>query len=417
MTRFLIRFFLVVSFFVISCGFAEGTDPLTVYLTWQRSPESTMTVQWISDLDSSDDLVEYQKEGESIWYYTRGRHMRMPEKFPYYIHVVELMNLSPDTIYLFRTNRSPTVYKFKTMPVHLDTSIRFVVGGDVYHDGIDLVHATNRQAAKTDPMFALIGGDIAYAAGKRFGFLPAFMHPWLDALTSQKVDRWLMWLIAWKNDMVTSDGRLIPFVPAIGNHDTNGRFHQSPQRAPFFYSLFAMPGIQGYNVLDFGDYMSVFILDSGHTHPISGNQKLWLSRALEMRQTFPHKFAIYHVPAYPSVRDFNNEISPQIRRSWVPLFEKYQLTAAFENHDHCYKRTHPLLQGKIDPQGVLYIGDGAWGIEKPRRSKPSADKWYLAKTVSQRHFILVTIKESSRRFQAVTPSGVVIDDKEWPLQR
>ena len=229
-----IRFFLLAFIFVISCGFAREEDPLAVYLTWQRSPETTMTVQWISYLDKPDDLVEYQKEGESTWYYTRGRHMRMPERFPYYIHATELTGLSPDTIYLFRTNHSPTVYKFKTMPTQLaDTSIRFVVGGDIYHDGIDLVHATNRQAAKTDPMFALIGGDIAYAAGKQFNFLPNFMHPWLDALTNQKVDRWLMWLIAWQNDMVTSDGRLIPFCSGDWQPRHQWTLSSKPSACPF----------------------------------------------------------------------------------------------------------------------------------------------------------------------------------------
>ena len=110
-------------------------------------------------------------------------------------------------------------------------------------------------------------------------------------------------------------------------------------------------------------------MDSGHTHPINGAQTEWLAGVLEARQLVPHKFALYHVPAYPSSRPFNYGISKQIRKNWVPLFDKYKLTAAFENHDHDYKRTHPLLEGKTAPKGVIYLGDGAWGVETPRKAR------------------------------------------------
>lgn len=46
--------------------------------------------------------------------------------------------------------------------------------------------------------------------------------------------------------------------------------------------------------------------------------------------------------------------------SIAPLFEEYELTAAFENHDHTYKRTHRIRDGWWIPRGVLYLGDGAW---------------------------------------------------------
>ena len=45
-----------------------GTDdPVTVYLTWQRSPETTMLVQWLTPFDRQDDSVEYKREGDAAW--------------------------------------------------------------------------------------------------------------------------------------------------------------------------------------------------------------------------------------------------------------------------------------------------------------------------------------------------------------
>lgn len=393
--------------------YAEDLDPVAVYLTWQRSPESTMTIRWLTPPDHKDDMIEYQREGDNTWRQTMGTHTNLPENAPYLLHSVELTNLSPSTNYFFRTRPQGIAYKFQTMPATLEQPLRFVVGGDMYHDTLDKLIETNRQAAKTSPLFALIGGDIAYAANKKTSFLPRWTNVWIDKLMGQKFDRWLAWLIAWKNEMVTPDGRLVPMMPILGNHDVSGGFGQTPKEAPFFYAFFAMPGPQGYNVLDFGNYMSIFLLDSGHTHPVEGRQTKWLANTLGQRSMVPNKFAIYHVPAYPSVRDMNLESCSMIRKNWVPIFDKFHLTAAFEHHDHDYKRTFPLTNGKIDPAGVIYLGDGAWGVDEPREMRHEAQKWYLEKTLPVRHFILVELRPDNRRAAAISSTGVLIDEVEW----
>lgn len=409
--------FMVLLAALLSCFFSlsslEKYEPIATYLTWQRSPESTMTIRWVTSINRQDNLIQYKSEEEDQWITAKGYQIPLPANSSYLLHTIELTNLQPDTKYSFQAGVDAVSYKFQTMPAHLDKAIRFVAGGDMYHDTVDILSKTNRQAAKANPHFALVGGDIAYAADKKVGFLPRWTQAWIDLLAGQKLERWLTWLTAWKNDMVTSDGCLIPMLPVIGNHDTSGRYGQTPLEAPFFYSLFAMPGPQGYNVLDFGNYMSIFLLDSGHTHPISGDQTIWLANNLEQRQAVPNKFALYHVPAYPSVRPYQDPYSMQIRKNWVSLFDQFYLTAAFENHDHAYKRSHPLLGGKINPTGVLYIGDGAWGVDKPRKATNLKKKWYLAKTIQSRHFLLVEIQPESRYVGAISPDGEILDEISW----
>lgn len=375
-------------------------DPISVYLTWKKDPTRSMTVQWITRKDRADDLVEYQIEGKEGWMQACGEHTTMPEGHPFFIHRVELTNLEPNTGYIFRTGPKSVTFKFRTMPDHLDAPIRFIEGGDVYHDSIDLVEQANTQAAAQDPYFAIIGGDIAYAADYDEGLFP------------EDADRWFKFLKTWKNTMVTHQGYLIPIIPAIGNHETSGGFRQTPRQAPFFYALFPFPGLQGYNVLDFGDYMSVIILDSNHTHPIGGRQAEWLYDTLEARVKTPYKFAIYHVPAYPSVRKFSNDPSTTgalIRKHWVPIFESFLLSTAFEHHDHAYKRTHPLRDGKYHPFGVLYMGDGAWGVEKPRNPHSTRARKYLAKTASTNNFIVVTVNNAEVNYMAMDREGNIID--------
>ncbi len=175
-----------------------------------------------------------------------------------------------------------------------------------------------------------------------------------------------------------------------------------------------MPGTQGANVIDFGSYMSIFLLDSSHTHPVGGTQTAWLAQALRERKEIPNKFAIYHVPAYPSVHSLSEEVGTEIRKCWVPLFEKYNLTAAFENHEHTYKRTYPLINGKIVEKGVIYIGDGSWAVEKPRRLRRRNNKWYLIKAETTRNFLHVTVTPEGRTVKAINPdTGDMIDTVSW----
>lgn len=393
------RAFFLIFFALCSSLAAADFDPLAVYLTWQRNPESTMTVCWITNLDNKQDDVQYQRKGETAWKSTTGQHVSMPDKYPFWIHFVELTQLQSDTDYAFRFSDEGIKYKFRTMNDHPAKSIRFIVGGDVYHDELAVLEKMNRQAAKLDPMFAIVGGDIAYNDHKRSA-LPKVMPRWMD------------WLIAWKNQMVTSDGRLIPLIPAIGNHDVKKRYkNKVPSDAPFFYALFPFPGPLGYNVLDFGNYMSLIILDSDHTNPVIGKQTNWLHKILSERKHIPHKFAVYHVGAFPSVRPFKDKTNSEIRNHWVPLFEEFGVNAAYEHHDHAYKRTWPLREGKVNlKDGVLYIGDGAWGVAEPRIPKTPEQVWYLANTQSSRHVILTNIHDDERHFLAIDDKGIVIDE-------
>ncbi|MFQ5961908.1 MAG: purple acid phosphatase family protein [Candidatus Methylomirabilales bacterium] len=373
-----------------AAGKAKLFDPPAVYLTWQHDPTTTMTVQWHSDA-GRDDFVQYQKLGERVWHTAVGTHHPMPHS-DRVVHVVELTGLEPGTDYRFRFGEKSVAFTFRTMPRDARRPIRFVVGGDTM-DPLDFLdegfEATCRLAAQQEPMFAVIGGDIAYANG-----------------SPKRVKRWYRWLAGWKKYMVTSNGRLVPLLVAIGNHEVQGQYNQTPAQAPFFYSLFAMPGPRGYNVLDIGGYMSVVLLDSEHTHPIDGKQTDWLRRTLAGRQEVPHLFAVYHVPAYPSVRKFDNRVSTKVREHWVPVFEEFGVDVVFEHHDHAYKRTHPIRAGTIDAQGVLYLGDGGWGV-LPRKPR---ERWYLAKTASTQHFILVRIDGRSRSFLAMDGDGQVIDE-------
>jgi acid phosphatase type 7 len=387
----------IIFFLFLYIPLLAGEGPLPVYLTWQNDPSTTMTIQWLSSPEVTDAQVEYLKsaEKEPQWTSAQGTCKPLPLEAPYNINVLELQKLEPNCEYRFKLKNSENEYRFQTAPSVLSESFRFAVGGDVYPDGIEPFEAMAKQVALHNPKFVLLGGDLAYSASKH----------------KDDFNRWFTFLSVLSKELKTKSGCLIPLLVAIGNHEVMGHYEQNSSKAPFFYSLFAMPGLQGYNILRFNDYLSIAILDSDHTNPITGKQTEWLSEELQKQANILHRFAIYHVAAFPSVRYFRQSISSSIRRNWVPLFEKYGIHAVFENHDHAYKRTFPLIGESHISSGVVYFGDGSWGV-KPRIPKKASWTTYLAKTESCRQFLRVDISKTKREFSAITETGTIIDQYE-----
>src|SRR5207237_7236765 len=130
---------------------------------------------------------------------------------------------------------SPT-YRFRTMPAKANDTIHFISGGDVGVNAHAL--ANNLQAAKQDPMFALVGGDLGYDNGKSVEISLAFIRNY-------------------SKTMIGRAGRLIPLVACIGNHEVDGGYEKPREKAPFFYALFdGLFSDASYATLDFGDYLS-----------------------------------------------------------------------------------------------------------------------------------------------------------------
>lgn len=373
-----------------------GKEPVALYLTMQHCPESTMTICWLEEGSSKQAReLKYKNTADNIWNKVSISSRPLPFCSSYQFYTFEMEHLKTDSRYEFVLSNDDSSYFFSTLPKQLNRPVEFIVGGDIYHDRIDLVEEMNRIAAAFNPDFAIIGGDIAYASSKLF-----FMR--------DDIERWVEFLKAWSKTMVKSNGDLIPLVSVIGNHDVNGKYEESPDQAPIYYFLFPTEE-KSYRSLNFGDYLSLYLLDSGHTHPVEGAQTRWLTETLKQSSEVPYKFAIYHIPAYPSVRSFSNERSLMVRRCWSPIFEAFSITAAFEHHDHAYKRTYPIRDGKRDSKGVLYLGDGAWGVKSPRRPRSPAQSWYLAKTAQTRHIFLVTVQKAGVSFQAINNQGKVFD--------
>ncbi len=400
-------------------------DPFHCYLTWQGNLSTSMTVNYHTRAAAEQSWVYYDtvpRHGVVADYAQRmgGASHQIDVLEPYTvrrIHVVELTGLVPGQTYYFIAGDPVTGFtkerSFRTVPEG-NLPIRFVTGGDL--EANPYTFRLLQHAAALDPMFMLFGGDIAYADGK--------LTSWMN---------WEACLNAWEKYLVAPDGRMIPMIHAIGNHDLN-----RAKQAPYYYGYLAQEGryadgtSKSYFARTAGANTLILALDSDHMAPSDGEQLAWMKAQFEQHKDVRYKFAIYHVPLYPAHRDYAAAGNATKRQRWLPLFDAYGLTAGFENHDHVYKRTKRMKHNRPDPAGTLYIGDGCMGVE-PRPcdqgkrledpaelEKLGLDETYLARYASRYNFILVEVPRVSERgipplkFTAIDENGEIFDTVTLP---
>ncbi len=378
---------------LLFCSTLIGKDPDILYLTWVKDPTSTIRLLWHTSDEETASKVTYRLPQEVSSQEVIGESWQVKETSTR-VHLVDLETLEADQTYLFKIEGSEKEYRFRTMPKTLHRNVRFAVGGDAYYYwGTEVFQRMSRMIGRHDPDFYVIGGDLAYTTGKKH-FLQG--RRW-------ELARWQTFLRTLQRTVKGQERRLIPFLPVVGNHDVT-RNHQ------MFYELFTFPEKnKAYRFLDFGNYFRLIMLDTGHTSPIEGEQTRWLETALNYPGSY--LFPIYHIGAYPSYYPFNNKTSSLLRELWSPLFEKYNVPVAFEHHNHCFKRTHPIKAGQIDPSGVVYLGDGSWGVP-PRQYKTNL--WYIAKTASINSCYIVTLTSDACTIEAKTPQAKTIDQIVLP---
>jgi hypothetical protein len=370
-------------------------QPSTLFLTWQQDPTTTMTVQWIGvQGETADTKIYYSPAATALlpgWESTPTTIKPYPMT-DYKVFRAELTGLTPGTEYAFQIGKSSPVYRFQTMPAKATNPISFISGGDCGTNPHTV--ANNIQAARQEPMFAVIGGDLGYDNGR-------------------SVDVSLAFIRNYSKTMIGRGGRLIPMLACLGNHEVDGGFGKPREKAPFFFALFdGLYRDTSYATLDFGDYLSLVLLDTGHISPVGGEQTSWLEKTLKDRVDRPHVIAVNHVPAYPSARKYIEDngkpgTGAANRENWVPLFEKYRVPVVLEHHDHTFKRTRPLLDGLANDKGVLYLGDGSWGrlraLLKPEKLP------FMATASESYHLSLHHLRGEERFHMALDENGRVMD--------
>jgi len=370
-------------FFLALLPLQISAEVSALYLSWYNDPTTTMTIQWHSEQDAENQLF-WKSPDSAAWIEVKSSHHFLPLS-RIEVHHVDLNQLSPGTEYEFKIGSDSTIYHFRTMPQTLDRSITFIVGGNIF-ESRKIFRQMAQTIAKHDPDFIVFGGNIAHAINSKPFFFP-----------SSRLRHWLAFFNEWKTSIIQNGGRVIPFVIAPGKEDIRTDDYE------IFFSLFAFPQKQLYRDIDFGNYLTLFLLDTGNFHPIDGPQSYWLKRALTKNQKRTYRFAVYNESAYPP--SGSSPATKKIRTFWCPLFEEFDLQAAFEHQNHSIKRTFPIKGNQIQANGTIYLGEGCWGA----RPQKTQDQWYLTKRSKRDGVWLVQLTPDNASLQAIDRFNEIID--------
>jgi len=383
----------------------EGVNPAQWRLVWNSDPSTSATLCWSTALRGHQHRVHLSREeprenveaaapaeipkrilSEAIVIEAQrnGRYSATSPEL--YFHHAELSQLEPATKYhvVIESDgqRSPAMF-FVTAP-RKDVPVSLLFGADS-RSGLPERRQMNAMLAK---MFAE-----SYRA-KRVPIL-AFAHGGDFIVDGRKLDLWSRWMSDHELT-VAADGRLLPIIPARGNHDDGEIFNE----------VFAFPPQdENYYSLDLGPQVRLITLNTETS--LSGDQLTWLKAELpSSRSQRRWLLAQYHRPAFPAVK------IPWINLvQWVPLFEEHNVDLVCEGDGHNIKRTAPIRDYKIDPSGVVYIGEGGLGVGQ---RTPKAGRWYLnssqAKTGQGHHVQLLTFDRAKLSYRVVLLGGEVFDE-------
>jgi acid phosphatase type 7 len=349
---------------------------------WMEEPQSKAVVSWSTRDEGDDHRVYYDtqpRKGELDAYEHRARPAlsgrytmtRSDDGTPpaHYHHVL-LEGLEPATTYYLTIASDDHVSRelhFVTAPDD-DRPVKILYGGDSRrgpslpqsHDDRRDINRLIAELVEEDPEILALahGGDYCTRAQWQY------MTDWLS-------DHELT---------ITEAGRMLPIIPARGNHDADVVFEE----------IFAWPGRKHDYYYASPLSKEAVLLTLNTQISVAGDQRNWLEEELERQREAGRRWIAvqYHIPSYGSVKSFQQGAGQ--RQHWVPLFEQYEVDLVCEADHHSLKRTVPIHDGEQDPErGVVYIGDGGLGV--PQR-KTDNSRWYLqppglAKSVHHVHVL------------------------------
>lgn len=366
---------------------ADPAAPRHVRAVWTSDPATTVAMLWTTDQLGESNAVSYRQSDASEWNTIDcNRNEPFNGVATPCMHHAKLTALKPATKYhvVCQTDgQKSREFYFTTAPDD-GREVSLLFGGDS-RSGLEARKQVNRMMARmvAEQTVAERPEILALAHGGDF------------IVNGTKLDQWLVWLD--HHQLTTGDdGRLLPIIPARGNHDMG----------PLFNQVFGFPNLdENYYAVSLNAQVRLATLNTETS--TAGTQRDWLAGELKQHR-WRHRWylAQYHKPAFPAVKIPSGALS-----NWVPLFEQYQLDLVCEADGHAIKRTPPIRNMKVDPEGVVYIGEGGLGVGQ---RTPKTNRWYLQDTAdacgAAHHVHLLTFREQQLDVRVVEVNGNVFDE-------
>ena len=208
--------------------------------------------------------------------------------------------------------------------------------------------------------------------------------------------QWKQWLSDYDLTTVGKENRLLPIIPTRGNHDFG----------IFFNEVFDFP-LEHRNYYATKLSPTVTLLTLNTETSTAGDQLQWLKAQLTQPAGDQRNWLLcqYHKPAFPAVK-----VPSGAYANWVPLFEEHGVDLCLEADGHCIKRTPPLRDNRIDPTGIVYLGEGGLGVGQ---RSPKTNRWFLqppAVTGTGHHVQLLTFRGNEMTGRVILEDGSTFDE-------
>ena len=427
---------------LVHLSWAEDDVYHTIAAVWwtEAAAETTMVYDTVSHEDASDYQFTASGEAYSIAPEEDRHGNAITTAFPGQFHEVDLEGLDPGTLYYFRVGGGGVwsrEWSFRT--IGLDEDVKFVVGGDsrrpyaaaeIKYNPYAISNwpyardAVTQGAAGEDPDFVWFSGDMVNSG-----------NSW---------DNWQNWLDSMEENLVTSDGRMIPIVGVIGNHEL-GEYADVESTPAWFQGIFANPGDELTFALNFPNlHLTTLRADGGcvgtwwePSEDQAQAQKDWLEADLQSSDA-EWKLASFHVPYFSCFEQGTGYASEPFLYHWAEILQDNGTDAVFSGHVHNFLRSWPISITEVvteangtyydytaeavytltpsSADGVTYVVQGAWGAPTdPYMKGENCDiRDFIAAADAIPSYTIVEVGEETLKITTKATSGAVLDDVTLP---
>jgi MYXO-CTERM domain-containing protein len=317
---------------LLSSSAPAWAAPKFARLSYTGDTTTTMTVAWNTDA-AAETEVRYGTAPGNHAKTVKGSSLKAAGALGF-VHEATLTGLEPGAKYYYVAGSEADGFtaeqSFQTGPLQHENcgAFKFAFLGDNRPDptfgGGENWPQILGQALAHQPAFALNGGDLV--------------------IEGDQIDQWIDFL-KWTSPAASK----VPFMPAIGNHDTGPGTGDGAN----YNQIFALPrsagahgsGTEDYYYFTYGNAIFVALSTEGYTTGTVkfGEQAAWLDEVLTANPR-KWKFVFYHKPTYTHEALFDISHAPNEagqNAAYVAVFDKHHVDMVFTSHNHWYERFEP----------------------------------------------------------------------------
>jgi len=377
--------------------FLPGQYPDRVILTWHSDPSTSQAVTWRTDDTVQASFLEIAIADPSPNFPSNAQRMKATtsllevEDVKANYHTVQISSLLPGTMYAYRVGQKEVWsewYQFTTAPAK-DSPFSFVYFGDAQNNLKSMWSRVIRQAYSDKPKaaFMLHAGDLVNK--------------------THSDTEWGEWHYA--GSFINA---MIPSISTPGNHEYDKDKKGNLELDVHWQKTFNLPlnGPKGLEeTVYYLDYSNCRIISLNSQESLQNKKSMeaqaeWLDQVLSDSDKMWTVITLHH-PIFSSKEGRDN---PALRKTFKPIFDKYDVDLVLQGHDHTYGRGNNVPIGVTNTgnnTGTMYVVS----VSGPKMYDLTKDKWMDRAASNTQLYQVISIDNNKLSFEAYTATGELYD--------